>query len=78
MTVAMNRVRLFCLQHVPREKQFHRSSAWIVPLPYQTHFSEIRFAVASLGDCKCLFGAIESDGDFDSSVVLKSPRDQPC
>ena len=24
------------------------------------------------------FGAIERDGDYDSSAVLKSPRDQPC
>jgi len=25
-----------------------------------------------------LFGAIERDGDYGSSAVLKSPRDQPC
>jgi hypothetical protein len=24
------------------------------------------------------FGAIERDGDYVSSAVLKSPRDQPC
>jgi hypothetical protein len=34
--------------------------------------------VASESSSRGFFGAIERDGDYGSSAVLKSPRDQPC
>jgi hypothetical protein len=34
--------------------------------------------VTSRSSSRGFFGAIERDGDYDSSAVLKSPRDRPC